>query len=554
MEIDNDKSNHNQIKQTVSLDSTTTTTTSNHDTNQTTSTTTMIDGLVNDQSNQLEIPLTRTRGQEPNEIIKPTPKRWLILLLFVLSSLISAFQWIYLASITEKLSDYYHVSSQAINFTSTIFMIAYLIFVIPATIVFERTGLRKALILGSWGTSFGAVIKIFACHRDRFSVLMLGQTLAAISQSLILSVPPQLASAWFPDDQVSLANGLGVLGNQLGIALGFIVPTWALQVVSLVMGKQDIAAIESGLWALYISLALVSVLISISITFAFDDCPKYAPGLARFRQLQNKDNTNNIYNDNSQPLTVKASQSEQNTLLTSNQLEQTMTIQPLMMETSSTIATIESQQQRSSDPSMTNLIAEYLRDRNLSLLGLSYGLNVGVFYAISTVLSQLLTQYHLPSETGPTLGLTMIISGMFGTVISCYILDKTHSYYMGNLSMYGLTMISTIMFALMLEANYYIGLYISILLLGFFMTGYVAIGYDIGNEMSWPRPETITAGLLNFTAQFFGVILTSMASWMVESMAPIWVNVLFTIILLIGLYLTFITKIISRRQNAINQI
>jgi FLVCR family feline leukemia virus subgroup C receptor-related protein len=40
----------------------------------------------------------------------------------------------------------------------------------------------------------------------------------------ILGVPPRLAAVWFGPAQVSTACSMGVFGNQLGIALGFLLP------------------------------------------------------------------------------------------------------------------------------------------------------------------------------------------------------------------------------------------------------------------------------------------------------------------------------------------
>ena len=37
-------------------------------------------------------------------------------------------------------------------------------------------------------------------------------------------VPPRLAAIWFPSNEVSTATSIGVFGNQLGVAFGFIIP------------------------------------------------------------------------------------------------------------------------------------------------------------------------------------------------------------------------------------------------------------------------------------------------------------------------------------------
>lgn len=52
---------------------------------------------------------------------------------------------------------------------------------------------------------------------DRFWVGFLGQTIVALSQVFILSVPARLAAVWFGPNQVSSACSIGVFGNQVSL-------------------------------------------------------------------------------------------------------------------------------------------------------------------------------------------------------------------------------------------------------------------------------------------------------------------------------------------------
>lgn len=76
-------------------------------------------------------------------------------------------------------------------------------------------GVRLTTILGSLGTCIGSWIKVLSVSPDRFWVGFLGQSLTAVSQVFILSVPAHLAAVWFGSNQVSLACSVGVFGNQV---------------------------------------------------------------------------------------------------------------------------------------------------------------------------------------------------------------------------------------------------------------------------------------------------------------------------------------------------
>lgn len=40
------------------------------------------------------------------------------------------------------------------------------------------------------------------------------------------------------------------------------------------------------------------------------------------------------------------------------------------------------------------------------------------------------------------------------------------------------------------------------------MTGYLPLGFELAAELTFPIAESTTSGLLNASAQFFGIIMT----------------------------------------------
>lgn len=70
----------------------------------------------------------------------------------------------------------------------------------------------------------GAAIKCAAVRPDLFSVAMLGQTICATAQAFTLSVPARLSALWFGPSEIATATSIGVFANQLGSAIGFLVP------------------------------------------------------------------------------------------------------------------------------------------------------------------------------------------------------------------------------------------------------------------------------------------------------------------------------------------
>lgn len=65
-------------------------------------------------------------------------RRWLMLALFSVTSMANAAHWIMYAIIANIATKYYGVSDMAINWTSIVFMAAYVPLVFPASWVIEK--------------------------------------------------------------------------------------------------------------------------------------------------------------------------------------------------------------------------------------------------------------------------------------------------------------------------------------------------------------------------------------------------------------------------------
>ena len=99
---------------------------------------------------------------------------------------------------------------------------------------------------------------------DQWWVTFTGQTIVAMSQIFILGIPAQLAATWFPPHQMSTATSIGVFGNQLGIALGFVLPAI---IVSDQEDPEDYGLIGHDLFVMFLGVAIFTSVLLISIIF-----------------------------------------------------------------------------------------------------------------------------------------------------------------------------------------------------------------------------------------------------------------------------------------------
>lgn len=478
--------------------------------------------------------------KSPPTTIRTYPVRYFLLLLFIALSMSNAFQWIEYAIIESVVTDFWHVSTFWVNCTSTVYMGCYIIGIVPATWLLDNYGLRPCLIVASLGNALGSWIKCLSIDPSLFWVSMVGQTIVASSQLFILNIPPLLAATWFPASDVTKTTAYGVFGNQVGIALGFLIPPLLVPgrsvpqpngtttTMASVMESNfttttfaptpepstfDIDATAHGLRILFYSVSVITSLIFLLIVAFFESKPRHPPSEAQA-------------------------------------YAQTLT----------------------GEQSFGKSILSLFTNVNFLLLFVSYGLNTGVFYAVSSVLSQMITRAigaNYVQEAG-YLGLTITLAGIVGSIVCGYILAYSKQFKGVTLFVYICSLLGTIAFTVGLEVQSIPLLFAVSALLGFFMTGYLPIGFEFAAEVSFPQPEGTSAGLLNASAQvrvtvhctknptnpflphiqIFGIIFTFGSSPIIESYGHLYANIFFIGALLVGAILTALVKSDLRRQNA----
>ncbi|CAI5438366.1 unnamed protein product [Caenorhabditis angaria] len=427
---------------------------------------------------------------EKEEINKEEPrvfaKRWFILLMFILLSGSNGAQWIQYSIIANVITYYYNVDYLLVDWTSMIYMLTYIMFFIPAAWILDKYGLRLSVVLGAFGNCLGAWIKLLSTHPNSFWITFLGQTIVGASQMFTLGIPPKLAAVWFGPHEVSRACAAGVFGNQLGIAIGFVLPPMIVQ-------NGTIDEITYDLNTLFLGSAVLNTIILALVLCFFTARPSIPPSFAQLTALEEKTFDNNFLG----------------------------TLKKLMTS------------------------------RDFLLLFITYGINTGVFYAISTLLSQMvLSVYPNESVAVGQIGLLIVVAGMFGSVVGGFLLDKFKKFKLTTILIYLFSFIGMLSFTLTIDLNSLLIVFINSALLGFFMTGYLPIGFELAAEITYPLAEGTTSGLLNASAQIFGIAFTWIMGKVMQSYGTFTSNIIMSTTLIIGTFLTCLIHEDLKRQKA----
>lgn len=82
------------------------------------------------------------------------------------------------------------------------------------------------------------------------------------------------------------------------------------------------------------------------------------------------------------------------------------------------------------------------------------------------------------------------------------------------------------------------------------MTGYLAVGYELAAELTYPESEGTSSGLLNAVVQLFGIIFTLVYSWIFTGVGDKEANLFLSGTLVLGTIFTAMIPSDLRRQAA----
>ena len=100
-------------------------------------------------------------GREP--LIRAYWWRWVVLAVFVLNLAVNNVTWITFGPIADVISCYYNISDFGVNSLSMLYMVIYIILMLPSSWMLSKIGLRTTVILGSFTTALGACLRLAGC-------------------------------------------------------------------------------------------------------------------------------------------------------------------------------------------------------------------------------------------------------------------------------------------------------------------------------------------------------------------------------------------------------
>ncbi len=386
--------------------------------------------------------------------------------------------WVAFSSITRETAAAYGVSSAWVNLVALSFQIMFL----PGTMlgygVMRQHGLRATLVAGGGLTTVGAAVRLGSAYLPAsppppygadYALLLLGTCLAALAQPMLLNLPTDLAGQWFAVRQRDLVTSLAFMCSPLGNAVGV-----ALAPAFVATG-DDPAAAKAGLRTFLLVQFVVVAATTLWAWQGVRDRPPTPPSHSAALHVHNTRDRNTHH---------------------------------APRRTWRHVA-------RDIGRELGRCL---VHNGPFRLLFVCFGVGLGFFNALLTLVGQLLVPCGYTDTQAGVLGGVFLGAGLVGAVLAGVLLDKTHAYrrclQAGFLGAWG----AALLFVCALRPDNFPLLAASFALLGFLMLPLLPVAIDNGVEITYPDgvPEFFSSGLLLCAGNLAGLPLAALFSAVID--------------------------------------
>jgi len=156
-----------------------------------------------------------------NQNIQVYGYRWIVLLLFFFTNVISNMLWTMYAPVTSLAMEFYDVEEFYIILISLMFLIVYIPITFLASWLIDKYDFKVGAGIGALLMGLFGFLRYIA---DNNYILALIYSIGiATAQPFLLNTITKLSANWFPNKERTTATGISLIATSIGIALGMII-------------------------------------------------------------------------------------------------------------------------------------------------------------------------------------------------------------------------------------------------------------------------------------------------------------------------------------------
>ena len=327
----------------------------------------------------------------PAPAFAKAPRRWAVLLAFSLANALNAFLWIQFSPIANIVSQRFAVSLSAVNWLSLCFMLLFVPGAAVSIFVTERFGMR-ALLLGAAAANLVAALVrylgTYAPPAAQFAIVTLGQCIAALAQPAFINAPSRISGDWFNEHDRATATTIAAMSNVVGNALGSALPP------AYTSAPSDV---DTGM---LIALVAAAVVLAVNAAAITADAPAEPVSAAAAGRRAARDAL-----QRDEPDAAAAGPAA-----------------------GGGAGAGEAAAARAAFRAVRADFAALLANRNFWPLLSGFGVGLGVFNALLTLLSQLILPCGYGDDDAGSAGAALLVAGLVGAGVAGALLDRTQAF------------------------------------------------------------------------------------------------------------------------------
>ena len=292
-------------------------------------------------------------------------------------------------------------------------------------------------------------------------------------QPIWTNAPTRLSGDWFGSEERDIATTVGAMSNPIGNAVGAVIPGL------IIFSTRDVDS-----WMLY--QAIASTVVLLITVIASRDEPLTPPSASAEERVAAR-------------AALEAAAVE---LRASRRLLLTQTGAEFTHEHHLAHASSASEAIRHLK---IDTIA-MLKNRNFVILSFGFGVGLGMFNALITIIEQIVSPCGYDSELAALAGGALLLSGLVGAGIFSVLMEKTKQY--STLQKICVSFACGAMLFMLgsLEPGQSTQVIASFGLLGFFLIPLLPINLESAAEVTYPVPEDNSAAIILSLGQVFGIV------------------------------------------------
>ena len=384
---------------------------------------------------------------------------YLVMLAFCVSSATSGALWISFAPVASEASTAYAVSQDWINTLSMTFLALYAPGTVIAAMASRRLGLRATVCAGGVMNLLAAAARLAsalalppdgspATSRLPFAMLLGGQSLAALAQPTFTNIPARVASTWFAG--TAEATAVAAMSNGVGIVVGQVVSPLVVHA-----SDDDAGTAVRGFLGLLGGQAVVGVVALLLVLLFFRSQPAFPPTAAEARRRAKP----------KEPAAYALA-------------------------------------------GLRRDVGTLLADKDYVVVLLTFGIGLGSFNALMTVVEQWVGVAGYDSDRAGMFGGLLMGCGMAGTFVAAILLDSTKQYRVVLRAWFGFAWLTCLGAVLALRPDQGALATASFCALGVGMVPLMTVCLDSTAAHTYPISEEVSSAGLMVAGQLSGIAVT----------------------------------------------